>query len=188
GSPVPDSNAVAAVDAASFTTRQFEEFARLPTVDLTEFCTWLGRVGRVNGPALLFDAWHRAQIDTATLTATIGSVWSDAEYPDQCLDREAWRELFAAAGFTVDGQPATRPAEPVELWRGTVPERRTDWSWTTDRAVAERFAGGLRGRKPGRLYRLLAPPHALLCANTERDEAEYVVDTTGLAITEGAEQ
>jgi hypothetical protein len=49
-----------------------------------------------------------------------------SEYPDDALDREAWRTLFARADFTADGRPAERPAGPVELWRGSVPERRAD--------------------------------------------------------------
>lgn len=155
----------------------------LLTVD--EFDEALARAGRVNGPALLFDAWFGRQISTEILTAVIGTIWQMAEYPDRCLTHATWRELFTAAGFTVDGVSAERPAEPVEVWRGTVQERRRDWSWTTDRAIAERFAfGHVRGRPDGRLYRVLAPVEALLCSNTERDEAEYVVDTRGLRITE----
>lgn len=108
-----------------------------------------------------------------------------AEYPDANLDHDQWRDLFDTAEFTVDGHPAPRPDAPVDLWRGSVPDRRTDWSWTTDRAVAARYAiGGVGGRPTGRLYRITAPPAALLCANTQRDEAEYVVDTRGLDITE----
>lgn len=147
------------------------------SIDRDDFEQRLSRVGRVDGPAFLFDAWYGEHIDRDTLAATIGDVWSSAEYPNQCLDPESWRELFQVAGFTVDGEPAERPAGPVELWRGTVPERRTDWSWSTDRAVAEKFAAGIRGRKPGRLYRLVCPPEALLAANNDRSEAEFVVDT-----------
>lgn len=159
----------------------FNDFVQLGHATLDEFERWVERVGRTNAPALLFDAWYGEIIDQDTLTAVVGPIWSDAEYPDRCLDRDIWRDLFDAGGYTVDGQPAERPTEPVELWRGTVPERRTDWSWTTDRTIAEKFAAGLRGRKPGRLYRLLCPPHALLAANTERGEAEYVVDTDQVA-------
>lgn len=108
-----------------------------------------------------------------------------AEYPDRALTREEWRDLFREAGFTIDGHPAPRPTQPVTLWRGSVPERRTDWSWSTARTVAEGYANGTRARRPqGRLYRVDAPPAALLAANMERDEAEYVVDTVGLRITE----
>lgn len=153
-------------------------------LDLDTFEQWLGRVGRVDRPALLFDAWYSEKIDRSTLTAVIGNVWSDAEYPNQNLDTESWRDLFGQAGYTVDGKAVDRPAEPIRLWRGSVPERQADWSWSADRTVAERFAAGIRGRKPGRLYTVTAPPEALLCANNGRDEAEYVVDTHGLDIRE----
>jgi hypothetical protein len=154
-------------------------------LDLEQFEEHLDVAGRVDGPAILLDAWFGKQISAETLAAVVGRVWQMAEYPDSCLPHTVWRHLFAAAGFTVDGVPAERPPGPIELWRGTVPQRRRDWSWTTDRAVAETFAfGHVRRRPTGRLYRVLAPAHALLCANTERDEAEYVVDTRGLRITE----
>ncbi|MGW2259074.1 hypothetical protein ACWCXE_14755 [Streptomyces sp. NPDC001780] len=144
------------------------------------------RGGRCDGPALLFDAWFGYVIDAGTLAAHIGRVWSMAEYPDAALDRPAWRRLFAAAGFTADGRFTERPAHPNELWRGSVPERRADWSWTTRRAVAEGYATGTSARRPptGRLYRTVAPPCALLAYNAGRDESEYVVDTEALTITE----
>ena len=144
----------------------------------------IGKAGRNAGPDFLACAFQDGKIQDSTVTALIGSVWSNAEFPDRYLERDEWRYLFDVAGYTVDGKPALRPTEPVELWRGSVPERRGDWSWTADRTVAERFANGMRGRLPGRIYRVVAPPEALLCCNTERGEAEYVVDTTGLTIEE----
>lgn len=163
----------------------FEALPRLGKVTTDEFERLLGFAGMRNGPALLFDAYAGRHIDSATITAVIGPVWSTAEYPDQNIDRDGWRILFRRAGFTIDGKPADRPEEPLELWRGSVPERRRDWSWSTDRTVAEGYANGTSARRPqGRLYRVVAPPEALLCANAERGEAEYVIDTRGLRITE----
>lgn len=144
----------------------------------------IDRGGRNCGPVFLSEACDNGIIGDDTVTALVGRTWSMAEFPDRLLDHSTWRELFRVAGFTVDGRPAERPAEPVELWRGSVPEHRTDWSWSTDRTVAEGYAAGRAHRGPGRLYRLVAPPEALLCANTERGEAEYVVDTDGLLIEE----
>lgn len=142
------------------------------------------RAGRINGPALLFDAWYSDQITPGTLAALIGDVWSMAEYPDRALDRETWVEMFQAAGYTADGKPAEKPTEPIRLWRGSTPARRRLMSWTTDRAVAAKFAAGIRGRAVGRVWTITCPPAALLAANTGRGESEYVVDTRGLAITE----
>ncbi|RLU82562.1 hypothetical protein CTZ27_30030 [Streptomyces griseocarneus] len=155
-------------------------------LDADRFAGLLLQAGRLDGPALLFDAWFGQVIDVGTLSAQIGRVWSMSEYPDAALGREVWRTLFATAGFTVDGRPAERPAGPVELWRGSVPERRADWSWSTRRAVAEGYATGTGARRPttGRLYRILAPPSALLAHVTSRDEDEYVLDTDALTITE----
>jgi len=145
----------------------------------------IGREGRNSGPSLLADAYSQGRISDATVTALIGGIWSGAEYPDRHLDRDEWRWLFDVAGFTIDGEPADRPEQPVLLWRGTVPERRTDWSWSTDRTIAEGYANGTAARRPvGRLYTVLAPPQALLCANNGRNEAEYVVDTRGLNVCE----
>lgn len=136
-------------------------------------------------PVVLFDAWSFGKITRETLQAELGPAWSGAHYPDRLLPRREWRHLFATAGFTVDGVPAEHPEQPLELFRGSVPVRRRDWSWTTDRAMADKYAtGGIQGRPRGRVYRVVAPPSALLCANFDRKESEYVVDTRGLRITE----
>lgn len=151
-----------------------------------QLATVLGWAGRIAGPYLLWDAWDGGVADGATVAAHIGQVWSRAEFPDAALGHDRWRQLFEAAGFSRDGVPADRPAEPLELWRGAVPERRTDWSWSTDRETAGRYAAGTFGRPPGRLYRLVAPPGALLCAYDGRQEYEYVVNTghPGIVITD----
>ncbi|MFD4320475.1 hypothetical protein [Streptomyces sp. NPDC058548] len=123
-------------------------------------------------------------VEAAALAVHIGPVWSATEFPDAALGHARWRELWRAAGFTRDGQPAARPGGPVELWRGSVPERRADWSWTTERAIAEEYAAGGYRREVGRLYRTVAPPGALLGAYNGRGEGEYVIDTDGLTIFE----
>jgi hypothetical protein len=163
----------------------YGQLLRAATLTTDELDYLIGREGRDAGPSLLADAYSQGKITDATVTALIGGIWSGAEYPDQHLDRDNWRQLFDVAGFTVDGTSAPRPTEPILLWRGTVPERRTDWSWTTVRTIAEGYANGTAARRPtGRFYVTLAPPEALLCANNERGEAEYVVDTRGLTIWE----
>ncbi|MCX4482158.1 hypothetical protein OOK44_38120 [Streptomyces cellulosae] len=163
-----------------------EGYRRKATADELDELTALA--GRDDAPVLLYLAWQLGKADKAALTPHVGPSWSAAEYPDQMLTHTQWRALFRLVGFTVDGVPAPRPEQPLTLWRGSVPGRRADWSWTTDRAVAEGYARGTAARRPatGRLYRLEAPPAALLCANTERDEAEYVVDTRRLTIREEA--
>lgn len=140
------------------------------------------RAGRIHRPGLLYFAWSLGRITVETLRTHLGAAWAMAEFPDRALTRTAWRELAAAAGYTIDGRPASRPAGPLRLWRGSVVERRRDWSWTDDRQVAERFAGG-NGRPPGVVWEVAAPPESLLWAYSERDECEHVVDTRGLKIT-----
>ncbi|MEV6818540.1 hypothetical protein AB0M72_07265 [Nocardiopsis dassonvillei] len=117
------------------------------------------------------------------LSEHLAAAWSLAEYPDAALPRLVWRRLFDAAGYTIDGVRADRPSGEVVLWRGSVAERRTDWSWTPDQQVAARYAAGCVGGRPlGQLWQVTAPPEALLAFMTTRGEDEYVVDTTGLHI------
>jgi hypothetical protein len=151
----------------------------------TEELDWLiGLAGRNAGPVFLATAYAENLVWDETVTALIGGIWSGAEFPDRHMDHDTWRRLFDVAGFTVDGTPAARPTKPMTLFRGSVPERRTDWSWSRDIKVAERFAAGVRGRAEGRLWVCEVPPEAMLAVNTERDEDEVVVDTRGLQIRE----
>jgi hypothetical protein len=142
--------------------------------------------GRDHGPWLLHTAYTEHKITAEVLAGLIGGVWSMADRPDRELDRDEWRTLFDAAGFTVDGERKPRPSEPMVLFRGSVPQRRADWSWTYSIEVACRYAdGNVTGRTPGKLWVCKVPPEAMLAINTERDEDEIVVDTRGLHIWEG---
>lgn len=156
---------------------------------LEQFETRLYSTGRIEGPDILFDAWYGGEIDRAVLAAHIGPVWSDAEYPFTSMTQAVWRDLFDAAGYTVDGKLADRPTGATTLYRGSTPSYRRRWSWTASRDVAARFAqgyedGGLMGRWPGNVYMVAAPPTHLLCVVNDRKESEHVVDTRGLKIRE----
>lgn len=144
--------------------------------------TALSRVGRNNGPWLLGSLWADGWLTEGLAAGVVGPAWSAAEFPDRLLDHDEWRSLFALGGYTVDGQRADRPLEPITLWRGSVEERRADWSWTDSREVAERYASGRYGRPVGVVWRAVVEPHRLLARNTDRQESEYVVDTEGLVI------
>lgn len=145
----------------------------------------LNRVGRLNGPALIFDLRLGRIIGTEILARLIGGVWSGAEYPDQAIPLDTWLTFFSEAGYTVDGQPAERPSEPIQLYRGTVPARRRDMSWTDSIETATTFAyGGLRGRPEGRVYCASVEPWRLLARNNDRTESEYVVNTHDLVVSE----
>jgi len=145
----------------------------------------IGRGGRDSGPWLLHTAYTQRKITAAVVAEVIGGVWSMADRPDRELDRDEWRTLFNAAGFTVDGERKPQPADAKLLFRGSVTERRTDWSWTYSIDVATKYAdGNVTGRSPGHLWVCMVPPEAMLAINTERDEDEIVVDTRGLDIRE----
>jgi hypothetical protein len=105
-----------------------------------------------------------------------------AEYPEGSggMSRVTWLQVFALAGYTVDGEPAERPGGPLTLYRGAPPSRRLRMAWTDHRATAERFAhGGLRGRELGRVWTAEVAPDRLLARMHEggRGESEYVVNT-----------
>lgn len=169
--------------ALSTTTNAALAGDRWAADDLATVLRW---AGRTIGPRLLLDAWEGHLVDDAALASHIGRVWSLAEYPDASLGHDQWRRLFQAAGFTADGVRVPLPVKPLTLWRGSVPARRRDWSWSTNRELASIYAAGGFGRPAGTLYRMVAPPAALLCANEWRDEGEYVVDTghPGVTVTE----
>lgn len=148
------------------------------SVETTE--TLLNRVGRIPAPVLFHGLWRRGYL-TAEATRLVGQVWSMAEYPDSALGHETWRRMFADAGFTSEGEIAERPTRPVRLYRGSIADRRADWSWTDDLSVAQKYAaGGLAGRPPSQVWSVVAPPQHLLAWNDGRKESEYVVDTHGL--------
>ncbi|MGW1278044.1 hypothetical protein ACWD4V_13970 [Streptomyces tsukubensis] len=145
----------------------------------------IGMAGRDYGPLFLSDADEHGKITPAETASVIGDIWSMAEYPDRKLGHDEWRRLFAVAGFTIDGAPHPQPTETARLYRGSVPERRADWSWTSSIDVALRYARGhVTGRTRGGLWVCDVPPAHMLAINTGRGEDETVVDTRGLDIRE----
>lgn len=146
------------------------------------------RIGRNHGPELLWCLHLERLLDPDVAAAHVGEVWCMAEYPDVYLDHDAWRLLFEMAGYTRDGVRVDRPAEPLTLYRGSVRQRRADWSWTDRLEVAERFAaGGIGGRPAGVVWRAVVEPWRLFARIDDEDgrnESEYVVDTQGLVIVE----
>lgn len=147
-----------------------------------------GRLGRNHGPALLADLEAEGLLTADAAAVNVGAVWNGAEYPDRCLHRGTWRALFSLAGYTVNGTPAARPDVALTLYRGSVPERRADWSWTDRLDVATGYALGTRASRPiGTVWQATVEPRRLLARNDGpdyRNESEYVVDTDGLDIAE----
>lgn len=172
-----------------------------PIFDVAEMTKWLQQnfynvspdrfltakaiLGRNHGPALLFDIYYSGRLSKKDLALVIGHVWSDAEYPARAFDpSEMWLDLFEDAGYTVDNKPAERPTTALRLYRGATMEHKAGWSWTDDLTVAQRFAGGLVGRTPGRVWTALAQPVDLLARLNGREENEYVVNPSDLTIEE----
>jgi hypothetical protein len=160
---------------------------RFEDITTDDFDRAIALAGRISAPLMVWECHqHGSFTDDRVLAMCVTTAWSSAEYPEQSLGRDLWRELFHATGYTVDGVPAERPAEPTRLYRGTTQEGRYGWAWTSDRAVAERFACGvIRGQTPGRVWTALVEPQRLLAFihEAQRNESEYVVETDGLTIT-----
>ena len=148
--------------------------------------TALSRVGRNAEPALL------AELDEADLLSrhlaawAVPSAWCGAEWPLRVLEEETWRYLFDLAGYTVDGIPTTRPAEPVTLFRGADFEHRLGWSWTDHPSTAAWFAQRSIWPAPGLTWEATVAPERLLArigrGEVGRGEAEWVVDPAGLVV------
>lgn len=97
-----------------------------------------------------------------------------AHFPERILAPYEWIGMFERAEFSIDGKPTSAPTEPLTLFRGATEAGREGMSWTSDRAVAERFATGVPMRALGQVLAATVPPHALLVNLNSREEAEWV--------------
>ena len=137
---------------------------------------------------LASELYGRGLLVGPVLARAVPAAWSLSASPLRMLGHQRWRELFAAAGFTIDGVSAPLPPRPVVLYRGASHLRRRGWSWTPDLSIAARFA--LRHGFDGgaaRIYSAQVPPVAMLAAMSPDlgmwpGESEVVVDTAGLTI------
>lgn len=161
------------------------------------FTRWRATLGAARAPRLIYDCWVKGKIVRRTLRRHLGSIWHTSEIPDYWITHDQWRELFDAAGYThvrygtstspglfgsEVGESTARPTHPVVVYRGSILDRRDDWSWTANPTCAARWASGsVYNRPPGHVWVTTAPPENLLCRIDRWDQ--YVVDTTGLHIT-----
>lgn len=166
-----------------------------------QFDHWRRALGGARAASLLYECWTQRRITLRTLRKHVGSVWHTSDIPDYWLDHDQWRELFDAAGFTHVhygdyahsfgmnyelGSPAEPPTAPITVYRGAIPERRDDWSWTANPQAAAVWAKGDQVNRPaGRVWTTTAPPVHVLCRIDRWDQ--YVIDTRGLTITEHKE-
>ncbi|MDN5918775.1 MAG: hypothetical protein L0I76_27400 [Pseudonocardia sp.] len=137
-----------------------------------EWETAAARVGHERAPALLVELTEADLLPAEVLPRAVADAWTGPRRPTHRLDPEQWVELFGAAGYAVDGEPAPRPGAPVRLYRGDVDEHRAGMTWTEDR---ERATAGC-----ATAWTTLAAPEALLARFTAADGGEYVVDPTVL--------
>lgn len=142
------------------------------------------RLGRRYAPELVYSLHATDHLTQAVATVAVPEAWSDHEFPLKVLGKRAWLTLFKFSGFTIDGKPADRPAEPTRVYRGADEVNRLGWSWTTDIDMARWFAARRLGTCPPRcVWTLLAPPDRQLAhigGPDSRQEAEVVVNARGL--------
>lgn len=152
---------------------------RADRLDVAEARTVIYRLGRNDGPAILFDLYRSGCIDQTVLSALVPGVWTAAEWPSASLPRRVWIEWFRLGRYP-------RPTQPTTLYRGTVPQRARGMAWTTDRERAAFFAARwkLMAGRLAYVYEVLASPEAMLAdlesvqGNGGRREAEVIVDPT----------
>jgi hypothetical protein len=144
-----------------------------------ELNTYLIRVGRHEAPVVLLAAWEVGLIDDDLLGQVVGAVWAAAEFPQDCLTRSAWLQMFDAAGYRAGGEYSEPVA--VRVYRRAPHRLRRSWSWTADRDRAEWFATNPM-RETGLLWVLDAPAESLLCY-TGTYERDFVIHTIGLVIS-----
>src|SRR4051794_15320862 len=87
--------------------------------------------GRNNAPWIVY---HVATLSRVPLRREVAAwvvpdAWSAAEFPQRRLSQANWREIFLISGYSNDGVPAERPAEPLVLYRGSAKAHRRRWSW-----------------------------------------------------------
>ena len=135
-------------------------------------------------PALFAELVHRADeygIEPEDFSEFVGSAWVGVAA--QHLDREWWRRLFEAAGYREDDELTDRPAQPLVLWRGAIPEFRANWSWTDHGDAAHMYASGWWVQQEiGIVWRAVVEPERLFARLSHGRHAEFVVDTDGLTI------
>jgi hypothetical protein len=103
--------------------------------------------------------------------------WSHPEWPEAVFGTTRWVALFRSVGFA-SRPPRPAPTDGLQVFRGASWERRRGMAWTTDRAVAQRFADRwtASGTGAGRVFVRWAPVPAILAMIDDRNEAEVVVD------------
>ncbi|WP_270353551.1 hypothetical protein [Microbacterium testaceum] len=140
-------------------------------------------VGSHEGPVLLFEWFYSGRLTGSELSEAVPFVWSSAKQPFRAFSKLTWIELFHAAGYTEDCEPAERPPGPLTLYRASEPQYAHRLAWTGSLAIAERFLeiNKRYGDRDRFVYTItVAATDRVLAHITDRGEDEYIVDTRGL--------
>ena len=131
---------------------------------------------------MLVQWWRSGELDDARLAEELAWAWPDMEGDDTIDDdfiRNQMLPLFAHLGFVSDQPDLVLPDEPLEIYRGGLPN---GIAWSEDVDTARWFASRWRGAEP--VYSALALPENILGRFWERGEQEVVVDPRTLCNVE----
>lgn len=134
--------------------------------------------------AELAELWESGRLPLEYLEAMLWPVWVGQPDHRTAPSKQQWEAMFRAVGYQEDGQPARRPWLPRRLYRGASGDRRYGLSWTTNPSVARHFL--TRHDDSARVWTCVCHPSRILASGRRgRDsEGEFVLDTTGLEISE----
>lgn len=180
-----DPYAVISSEVTSFTSAIVWAVRRAEAHELTadEVMALWYRLGRGSAPTIVSHLAKMGLLRKKVLRDTVGHAWCGSDRPEDVLGSRRWMSLFRRAGYAIDGELATRPPEPLRLYRGATERTAHRMAWTADVKVAERFASDRwQFGSAGRVFTALVNPVRLLCLINDRDESEYVINPAGLHI------
>ena len=156
----------------------------------------MGFVGSYSRLDFALWAVSEGYMDRSVLIDVLPGLWRGSD-PDDTDPRflQLWKEAHSLAGVTIlDNEDQPLPihtdiyGDPwLVLYRGQLTLDGEGIAWTTDYAIASKFAttGGLRGtRRSGHVLARWAHPKDALAYLTGRGESEVVIDPNDLFDTE----
>ena len=166
---------------------------RQATNEDIENLIYLGR----NETAYQFFAWYRAgRVSLDLLRVHLLDIWVAAEWPldvagAAMTEHSDILTMFRSAGFLCDDPTITRPLSPLTLYRGCHESNVDNFSWSTSRDVAVKFAYRARmmpyrnpeddddGGRACVIEAVIPSEHILAMVIEGRGESEVIVDYLG---------
>ena len=110
----------------------------------------------------------------AYISEMVADLWQLDDPSSGAISDAGWAAILNAAGYTVDGEDAARPTEPI-----TLIQMKADrgWAWTVP--AAESAAPD--SRRPHRM--IFAEPERLMSCSTDGGRVRYLLDMRGLAVS-----